>query len=731
MDKKFAQNSTYKRTQKASSKVGLTVALAACAPMFLSANAQDAANTDAEARQETVIVTATKREASIQDIPASISQISGDDLAARGISDVESLTNLVPNLVFGKFASNSFVTIRGIGTSVDSGVAEPSVAMYVDGVFMSRSTMSVTKQTDLERVEVLRGPQGTLYGRNATGGAINFISQKPTDELAGGGTLTFEERNGVGLNGYISGPLGENAGFRLSGGVKEQDGYVEVINGGDALSGTDVSHVRGALQFRPSENWTVDVSLAHEADDSNYAATGLIGPPGTALFLGGALSQTVNFTTEPNQVFVDSPNSNSQETTLATFTVNGDINDDISFRSTTGYVDHSVNSFADGDTTDFFLVDIVDFARNSETLSQEFNLFGSTDKLEWLVGAYYFEEEYDLNLPVVFNGALFGAPVPSVEVIGGDLVEETTSFALFTDFSYALTDRLTLNGGLRFNSEEKDFQFFGANSPAGSIEEEDVLPKIGLQYELSDNVNVYGQWQLGIKSGGHQLDRPELFGSEELEAFEFGIKSQFMDGALTANAALFFYDYADLQATITLPPATTLVQNGDADVTGFEGELSYQATDNFKFNLGFTVLDSEYTELAALDQTNPTGPLVDLTGEQLIRSPEATANFGAEWRIPVGSGIIGDIVLRGDAFYSSDFKLTLFDFDETRQDDYTQVNLSATITDPSDRFAVRFFVDNATDEVILQQGTFGAVQNSFAGNYSEPRTAGVALSARF
>lgn len=730
MKRTQSHKSIYNRAKKVSSQIGLSVAISAIAPMYLAANAQDVTE-EPEARQNTIIVTATKRDESIQDIPASISQISGEDLSARGISDVESLTNLVPNLVFGKFASNSFVTIRGIGTSVDSGVAEPSVAMYVDGVFMSRSTMSVTKQTDLQRVEVLRGPQGTLYGRNATGGAINFISQKPTSDFTSGGTLTFEERDGVGVNGYVSGPLGDKAGFRLSGGFKEQDGYVEILNGGDALSGSDVSHVRGALQFDPTENLTLDFTLSHEEDNSNYAATGLIGPPGTALFLGGALGAPVNFTTEPNELFADSPNSNEQETTLATFTVNADINDDISFRSITGYVDHSVNSFTDGDSTDFFLVDIVDFARNSETFSQEFNVFGSTDRLDWLVGAYYFEEEYDLFLPVVFNGALFGAPVPSVEVIGGDLVEETTSFALFSDFSFALTDRLTLNGGLRFNSEEKDFQFFGAASPAGSIEEEDVLPKVGLQYALTDEINVYGQWQIGIKSGGHQLDRPELFGSEELEAFEFGIKSQFMDGKVTANAALFFYDYADLQATITLPPATTLVQNGDADVTGFEGELFFDPSENLRINLGVTVLDSEYKELQALDQTNPTGPLVDLSGEQLIRSPESTANIGAEWRIPVQSEFIGDILLRGDAFYSSDFKLTLFDFDETRQDEYTQVNLSATITDPSDRFALRVFVDNATDEVILQQGTFGAVQNSFAGNYSEPRTAGVAFSARF
>ena len=169
------------------------VAAAALLPFATPAIAQVDDGQEVESRQKTVIVTATKREASIQDIAASISQVGGEDLTKRGVEDVESLALQIPNLAFGKFGKNTFVTVRGIGTTVDSGVAEPSVATYVDGVFLPRATMALLRQVDLERVEVLRGPQGTLYGRNATGGAINYVSQGPRDTFEGKAIASFQK----------------------------------------------------------------------------------------------------------------------------------------------------------------------------------------------------------------------------------------------------------------------------------------------------------------------------------------------------------------------------------------------------------------------------------------------------------------------------------------------------------------------------------------------------------
>lgn len=714
-----------------SMKLGAIASVAAFLPYAMPATAQDDAAIESESRQETVIVTATKREASIQDVAASISQVSGDDLSTRGLDDVENIALQIPNLTFGKFGRNTFVTVRGIGTTVDSGVAEPSVATYVDGVFLPRATMALLRQVDLERVEVLRGPQGTLYGRNATGGAINYVSRGPTDTFEGQVIATFEERNGQGVDAYISGPIADGVSFRLSGGVQQQDGYVEVLNTGQDLGGQDLWHARGALRFEPSSNVTIDLSLQHEKDTGDFGWQSIISEPVNVVATAGLFMTTANFTTVPNQVIADGPFGGDVETTIASARVNWDINDNVSFRSITGYVDHFIENSFDADGTDFFFADLLGSTRPSESFSQELNLYGQSGDLDWLVGAYFYDEEFELGLPVGFPGFLFMSPEPFIEFIAGDLVEETQSYAAFADVTYAVTDRFRINAGLRFNNEEKDFTFFGAPSPAGNIETDDVLPKLGAQFDVSENVNIYANWQQGIKSGGHQLSLPQLFESEELDAYEIGIKSQWMNGALTANASAFSYDYSDLQATITIPPATTLVENGDAELKGLEGELIYAPSDDFAFNLGLSFLDTEYTELVTTDQALPGAPTVNLAGEELIRAPEFTANIGAEWSIPINANGFGDLLLRGDVFHSADYKLAFIDYPELRQPEYTNVNLSATLTDASGKYQVRAFVNNATDEVILNNGSFLANSAAFIGIHSAPRTAGVSLSAKF
>ncbi|MEN8878015.1 MULTISPECIES: TonB-dependent receptor [unclassified Hyphomonas] len=722
---------TARRTTAAARWGGLA-ACVALMPLTTPAIAQMGEGVEAESRQATVIVTATKREASIQDVAASISQVGGDDLETRGVDDVENLALQIPNLTFGKFGRNTFVTVRGIGTTVDSGVAEPSVATYVDGVFLPRATMALLRQVDLERVEVLRGPQGTLYGRNATGGAVNYVSRGPSDTFEGKIVATFEERNGRGVDAVVSGPISEGLSFRLSGGVQKQDGYVKVLNTGQDLGDQDLWHARGALKIEPSDNVTIDLSVQHEEDTGNFGWQSVVSEPFVVAGTAALFMTNANFTTTPNQVYADGDHSGNAETTIAIARVNWDVSETVSFRSITGYVDHEIDNSFDADGTNFFFADLTGSSRPSQSFSQEFNLYGQTGALDWLIGAYYFSEEFELGLPVEFPGVLFGVPtVPRLEVIAGDLVEDTESYAAFADVTYALTERLRINAGLRFNAEEKEFTFFGAPSPAGNIDSEDVLPKLGMQFDVSNNVNVYANWQKGIKSGGHQLSLPQLFDSEELDAYELGIKSQWMNGALTANAALFSYDYTNLQATITIPPATTLVENGDAELIGLEGELMYAATDNIAFNMGVSLLDTEYTDLITTDQALPGTPAVDLTGEELIRAPEFTANFGAEWNIPINSGFLGSVRLRGDVFHSADYKLAFIDYPELRQSEYTNINLSATLTDTSGNYQLRAFVNNATDEIILNNGSYLASSGGFIGIHSAPRTAGVSLSAKF
>jgi iron complex outermembrane receptor protein len=684
----------------------------------------------AQAELEEVLVTATKRTVSIQDIAMSITQLGGDELDLRGITNIENLSYQVPNLQFGTFGQTTFVTIRGIGTTVDSGVAEPAVATYVDGVFLPRATMGILNHIDIERVEVLRGPQGTLYGRNATGGAINYISRPPAEEFEARLQLSAENRDGYRIRGMVSGPITDTVLYRFSAGKEEQDGYAKVVNTGQDLIDTDLIHARAALQFRPTDELTIDLAVQYEEDDAASSLQSALTPPSIA----------GNSTTEPNRTYGDGEFSAYVETTMISGIVNWDISDAVSLKSVTGYIDHENNAYFDADATDVFFTNLVNSERPSESWSQEFNLFGETERLSWLAGVFYYEEDYSLTIPVDFN---LGSPdFPFLfEVVAGDLEEETTSYAAFVDLTYSLTDRLRILAGLRYNYEEKDFVSFGTES---STDNDDWLPKLGLQFDATDDVNVYAQFQQGIKSGGHQVANPEdsaigpglitlglptTFEPESLDSFEIGVKSILMDGRMTANAAVFYYDYSDLQSTTTIPPATTFVRNSDAEVMGGELEIVFSPNEALNFNLGLSLLDSEYKDFSFFDTFSQQE--VNLDGEALVRAPEVTANFGVDWTISVNNRFLRDITLRGDIFYSDEYKLTFIDYPETRQDSYTTGSASILFTSPSERYMLRAFVDNIADEELLFNGSYLATTGAFIGYYSEPRTYGAELTVNF
>jgi len=684
----------------------------------------------AQAQLEEVLVTATKRSASIQDVAMSISQISGDDLDTRGVTNIENLSYQVPNLQFGTFGQTTFVTIRGIGTTVDSGVAEPAVATYVDGVFLPRATMGILSHLDIERVEVLRGPQGTLYGRNATGGAINYISRAPANEFEARVQLSAEDRDGYGVRGVVSGPVSDAVSYRVSVGKEEQDGYAKVVNTGQDLIDTDLVHARAALQVRPSEELTINFAVQYEEDEAASSLQSALSTPAIA----------GNSVTDPNRTFGDGRFDSSVETTMLSGVLEWEISDAVSLKSVTGYTDHENSASFDADATDTFFSNLVDSERPSESWSQEVNLFGESDKLSWLFGLYYYEEDYSLTLPVQFNAGTNDFPLV-IDVQAGDLQEETTSYAAFADMTFSLTDSLRLLAGLRFNYEEKEFDSFGIQT---DTDEDNWLPKIGLQFDLTDDVNVYAQFQRGIKSGGHQvadpndslvgpglitLGLPTTFAQEELDSYEAGIKTTLMEGQLTANGAIFFYDYSDLQSTTTIPPATTFVRNSDAEVWGGELELYYFFSEALNFNFGLSLLDSEYKDFSFLDTFSQ--EVVNLDGEPLVRAPEVTLNLGAEWTIPLEGTILKDIRLRGDVFYSDDYKLTFIDYPETRQDSYTTGNVSLLLTSANEKYTVRVFVDNVSDEELLFNGSYLATTGAFIGYYSEPRTYGAELTFSF
>jgi iron complex outermembrane receptor protein len=720
------------RTQLTACVSGYALAIAcAAAP----AAAQTVGGRAAGVSVSEVIVTATKRGENVQDIPAAVSSLSGEQLSERGVTNVEQLSHVVPNLNFGLHAGATFVTIRGVGSTINSGVTETTVASYVDGLYLPRATMGSLQQVDLERVEVLRGPQGTLYGRNATGGAVNFISRAPTREFSGEANLLAGSRDNYGVSAFVSGPMTESVLFRLSGGYNEHDSYLKVIPG-DHSTNVSAAYVRGAVRLEPTENLSIDLSVKYERDkgaDTYQQAFTLPTvplPPGTLV------------TIEPNRTAADFPFSQDLKTLILNGTVSYRLSDAISIRSVTGYIDHKATTSFDGDNTSFALQAALDFERPSEAFSQELVAYGEAGPLQWLVGAFLYREDFTNNLPVLLPSGQPGA-LPPGSVINLNLAKEKTkSYAFFTDLTWSVTDRFRINGGLRYNAEKKNFlfDFFifvpGAGRLAEDISRSEIdsyriLPKLGVQYDVSDDVNVYASYQEGFKSGGHDIALPRTFGPELLKSYEAGVKAQWLDRTLTTNAAFFYYDYNGLQITNNTGPTTTQVENADARIYGLEGEATWRLGRNLELNASATWLDAEYTDFESFDAARPELGLLDLSGVQVIQSPDFTIKAGAQYALQLGGGLFSELLLRGDVAYTDDVVLRYFATANDTQKGYTLVNLSATLNSEDGKTSLRAFVNNLGNKKYKRMVDYLLAVGTYDGNYGEPRSWGVQLTRRF
>jgi iron complex outermembrane recepter protein len=459
------------------------------------------------------------------------------------------------------------------------------------------------------------------------------------------------------------------------------------------------------------------------------------------------------FTTKPNEILADRPYSMENETLVVAATVNWEISDSLAMKSITSYVDHKSNAEVDSDAT---LVDINfvpsfhgGFARPSESWGQEFNLVGKSERVSWLLGAFLYNEKSGNSLPVSLGPAgVAGTPLPPGTTIFMPTESETDSWAIYGDATISVTDRLRLNLGLRYNKEKQDFvQTWGLVIPAGnqvinvvapsSIDLDDdndkLLPRIGFQYDVTSNTNAYIQWSKGYKSGGVNIagggneNRGQLYKPEGIDAFEAGLKSQLLDGAVTWNSAAFYYDYQDMQVTRNAPPAVTVVDNSDAEVYGFESELWWSVTDDFRLNAAVILLHSRFKDYVAFNSV--AGTFDDLDGTAVPHAPDYTVTIGGDYTVNLGGNLLNSLTISGNVYRTDDVVLRQFAGPENRQKAYTLTNLSATLADADESLRLTVFVNNLGDKEYKQHVLhFGL---GYMGNYGPPRTWGVKLSKAF
>lgn len=768
--------------------------LAVLAVLAPAVTAQDA---DDSFQLEEIVVTAQKREESLQDTPIAVSAISGADLAVRGTSNISELQSFVPNLVFDTtspvsgLSSGAVVFIRGIGQTDFQLTTDPGVGTYVDGVYISRSAGGVLDVLELERAEVLRGPQGTLFGRNTIGGAISLTSRRPGDEFAVSGAFTYGSRDRIDARLVIDAPISDSARFMVVGSTKNQDGYVRNPNDSSIdLGDVNRDSLRATLDLDVTENLTATVAFDATRIREQNAASRLVGisitapgaPTRTDIFLDRGSNSVVSEEVavppgNPSLTFlhnvIDSPVlgvapfdgafiSTDLDTTFATgtngteldiwgtsLTLDWDVGNTTiksisAYRETSGFF----NRDADGSPLAVTQTENADYDHTQ--FSQELQATGIAfaDRLKWAAGLYYFYEDGNdlltVTLPIGFG------------TVNNFTFVENESYAVYAQGTYDLTSALSATFGARYSDDTKEYTapvggagitnglaaVFGPTGtftpffPAGTNEDSfgNFSIKAGLDYKFDDGTLVYASYSEGYKSGGfntrYLVPVPDAvsFEPEELVSYEVGVKWQGFNNRVRLNAAAFHADYSDIQLIVYEQGAPITRNAGSANINGIELEATVLATENLLLSGGLGYLDAEYSDVPALD------PLIDPAQQiqldtRLANTPEWSLNAAAEYTVPLFDG--SSLTARADWSYKSSVENDAVNSRFLSEGAINLLNVRVSYRSPDESWGLTAYSDNITDERFITSGDSNFGIGFHEANFNRPREFGVTLDFRF
>jgi iron complex outermembrane receptor protein len=581
-----------------------------------------------------IIVTAQRRTERLQDVPIAISALGADALENRNIETVYDLQGTVPGLSISGFAgvnSTNLISLRGIaGQPVPIGASQ-ATAVYLDGVYLSKPDAAFFGLQDIERVEVLRGPQGTLYGRNATAGAINIVTHTPGQTFEGKIDASYGNYNSYTVGGFISGPVGRGFSASLSGSANGRDGFFRNTVTGNRLG--DTSSVTGRAKLVYDNDAGFDATLS--ADITSKRSEDL--------FTLATLSDgEVAF----SRKFVTTNLEDQIRTRLKTggvgLTINAEASDDFTVTSISSYRKFDFFTVYDIDATAALSIQPA-FINKNETFNQEVRGVYNSGPLRFTIGGNYYNEKAEVFLrvnPAAYTkGALRADPRPHAK-------SDLSALAAFGQFEYDLTDTLTAVAGARLNYEKRDFSidYSTAGAPGafppiiGKVSDTAVLPSFGVNWKVDPNVLLYAKASLGYQSPGFAYQPGaggalNTFGAEKLWAYEAGIKSQFLDRRVTLNVAGFYYDYSDLQLRRLITSLISRIENaGAARVTGVEGDLTIIPFDGLTLTAQATYSNGKYTDFCegittGTPQNNDPvctgtpGPTADRAGNKLNQAP--------------------------------------------------------------------------------------------------------------
>ncbi|NHO67425.1 TonB-dependent receptor [Aestuariicella hydrocarbonica] len=689
---------------------------------------------------EEVTVTAQRRAEKSEDVPISITAISADMLGKGDVQQLSDIMKLTPGLRFDNQGSLAQPTIRGVGTAVAVSGGGSNVGIYTDG-FLSPNPFFVDSELlNVESVQVLKGPQGTLFGRNSTGGAILVTTVKPDSDPRAEAEFAYGSYDTKSAKLYATGGPSDDLAFDLAAQVRQSDNFDDnITTGSDEAAAYDNWMVRLGARWDINDQTSLIVRYTHTDTDNRTAVT----PNGfeedgriysSALFWGGQVA------TDPDQVSVNFQPEFLAESDVYQMTLEHQLEGAV-LTSYTQYRRERTHNEMDFDfsSATFFHYK---YDVNSDIFTQEFLLASdSGSALQWTTGLFLFMDDNEFTDNQADQGAGF--------VLNGGSGTDSRSIAAFGDVTYALMDRLFLTGGLRLSYDKtQDAYLTVAADGLGGITQQDVddisdtnlTPRVVMRYTPTDNSSVYASYTQGFKAGLLNVGSTSVDGidvdPEEIRAYEVGYK--YASNELTFDVAAFYYDYQDLQVATYDGPKSLIENAADSRVYGMDAQLRLALTHELSVNVGGAYVNAEYENFdrsQAWEQClaftgcagSPYGIFVpgyvEAAGFQMQRSPELTANLGVSYSTLIAGGTLD---LSSTFYYTSDF---YFDSSEQfEQDSYELLSARAQWTAPSERYSVAVYGDNLTDaeyrtQVLPQQ--LGAMSM-----WGAPATLGISLNVK-
>lgn len=696
-----------------------------------------------------VVVTATKTGAvNLQDVPVAITALTAATVRDANVENLTDLTVLSPGLQ----VTTTGPYIRGVGTNLVYPGSESSVTVHVDGVYLGRPGAVFSDFFPVERVEVLRGPQGTLYGRNSAGGTINIVPRAPSERLEA--EVAVEGGNFGRTRGtaYVAGPLvSDRLLGGLSGFVVDSDSFVDNANpaGPADLSSDDRWGIRGVLVAMATDQFKATLSADYISDSSTeqFKQTGLLvdGSPALAAGAPGFPPAVI----DPDFYTLNIPGEQPLSTSPGQERINYGFaaklewspSDRLAITSLSSYRHYDYDYLVDSDYSEVPEM-ISRIVEDQWQASQELQLNYRTDRTDVVAGMFYFRENSSLDASIFLPAlglALFGSPILSSDVV---TTVDTTAWAAFGQVTYALRENVNITGGIRYSHEEKEIdQMTGLRiggpflnpSPFGDRDSWGAwTPKLSVDLSIRDGLMIYGSASRGFKSGGYNFSVSQTsFDPEYLRAYEVGFKAELPGGRARLNGAAFYYDYSDLQVQqfVTAEDGVARVEitnAASARVKGLELELVAAPVPQLQVGLGLTWLEPEYSDFVTERTSAPDVP-VRLDGNRLTAAPEWSVNVFMDFNTPLANSFV--LKLRTDYGWRDRQFFTPFNDRSAGQSAYGLLNVRAAVVSPGDRWEFSVYARNLLDEEYTT-GIQDFTTTGMTRFITRPRTFGAELAFR-